>query len=154
HVLKLADVARPRVRHDPLEGGTFDPIKPSANPRCVFVEQVFREQWDILGPLAQRRKLDGKDAETVVQVLAKRLLAHGLEQVAIGRGDAPDVDADWRLAADAVELILLKNAKQFRLRLRRQLADLIEENRAPIGQLEPARVPRDGSGECAFLMAE
>ena len=42
-------------------------------------------------------------------------------------------------AADALELALLEHAQQLRLQLERQLADLVEEERAAVGQLEAAR---------------
>jgi len=34
------------------------------------------------------------------------------------------------------------------------LADLVEKQRTLIGQFEPADLLVDGSGECAFLVAE
>ena len=43
-----------------------------------------------------------------------------------------------RLAADALELPLLEHPQQRELHLRRQLADLVEEDRPAVGQLEPA----------------
>ena len=48
-----------------------------------------------------------------------------------------------RAAADALELALLQHAQQLRLRLERQLADLVEEQRAAVGELEaPAALLR------------
>ena len=74
-VLQLADVARPRVRHQPAQGGRVDPVKPPGDPRRELVEEVLRQERDILRPLAERRELDREDAEPVVQVFAERLLA-------------------------------------------------------------------------------
>ncbi len=59
-------------------------------------------------------------------------------QVAVGRGDHAHVDAQAARTADALELALLQHAQQLRLRLGRQLADLVEEQRAAVGQLEAA----------------
>ena len=105
-------------------------------------------------PLAERRELDREDVEPVVEVLAERLLADGLEQVAVGGGDDADVDLDRRRAADPLELALLEDAEQLGLGLRGQLADLVEEERAAVGQLEPAAAPGDRAGEGALLVAE
>ena len=91
-VLQLADVARPRVRHQPAECRRVDAVKPPGDPRRELVEEVLRQQRNILGPLAERRELDREDAEPVVQVFAERLLADGLLEVAVGGGDDPDVD--------------------------------------------------------------
>ena len=57
-------------------------------------------------------------------------------------GDDADVDADGPLAADAHDLAVLHDAKQPHLRGERQLADLVEEERAAVGLLEPALAPR------------
>ena len=61
---------------------------------------------------------------------------------------------DRRAAADALDLALLEDAQELRLDLQRQLADLVEEERAPVGQLEEADPPGDGAGEGALLVAE
>ena len=98
--------------------------------------------------------LDREDGEAVVEVLAKALLAHGLEQVAIGRGNDPDIDPDRRRAADPIELALLEDAEQLDLSLERQFADLVEEESAAVGQFEAADSPRDGAGEGSLLVAE
>ncbi len=119
-----------------------------------LVDEEAHEQRDVLGALAQRRQRDREDVEAVVEVLAERLLADGLEQVAIGGGDDPDVDLDRRPAADALELALLEDAEQLGLGLQGQLADLVEEERAAVGQLEAADAPGDGAGEGALLVAE
>jgi len=45
-------------------------------------------------------------------------------------GQDPNVDRDRPVASDALEFPFLKDAKQRDLRLRRQLADLVEEDGA------------------------
>src|SRR5437868_9697739 len=57
-------------------------------------------------------------------------------------------------ATQALELLFLQDAKQFGLQRRRNIADLVQEERAFIGQLEAANFLRDGSSERAFLVAE
>ena len=140
-VLQLADVARPGIGD--RAGACVSGLIPSNRLpilRGELVEEELRQQRDVLRPLAERRELDREDAEAVVQVLAERLLADGLEQVAIGGGDDPDVDLHRRRAADPVELVLLQDAEQLGLGLERELADLVEEDRPAVGQLEPADV--------------
>ena len=75
-------------------------------------------------------------------------------EVAIGRGDEPDVDADRLVAAEALEFLFLQHAQEFRLQLERNVADLVEEQRAAVGQLEAADLLRDRAGERALLVAE
>ena len=58
-------------------------------------------------------------------------------------------------AAEPLECALLEHPQQLGLQLERQVADLVEEQRAAVGQLEAARPSRrDGAGEGALLVAE
>ena len=61
---------------------------------------------------------------------------------------------DRRAAADALELALLEDAEELGLGLQGQLADLVQEEGAAVGQLEAADPPGEGAGEGAFLVAE
>ena len=58
------------------------------------------------------------------------------------------------LGADRIDLALLQGAQQLDLGFERQLADLVEEQRAAVGFLELADAPVDGAGERALLVAE
>ena len=58
------------------------------------------------------------------------------------------------LAADALELLLLQRAQQLDLHRGRDVADLVEEQRAAVGELEPAELLLDRAGERALLVAE
>ncbi len=112
------------------------------------------EQGDVIPPLAQRGEADGEDVEAVVEVLAKCLLLDRPEQVAAGGGDDADVHADRGGTAHAVELALLQHSEQLRLRFRRELADLVEEDAPTVRELESAQPPGDGAAEGALFMAE
>src|SRR5262249_37922929 len=54
----------------------------------------------------------------------------------------------------AQELVLLQHAQQLRLQLEGKLRNLVEEERASIGQLELSEYALDGSGEGAALVSE
>ena len=54
----------------------------------------------------------------------------------------------------AIDLALLQDAQQLGLQRRRQLADLVEEQRAAVGLLERPTLPLGGAGERAALVAE
>ena len=75
-------------------------------------------------------------------------------EIAVGRGDDAHVDLDAAPRADALDDLILQHAQQLGLQRRRQLADLVEEHRAAVGQLEPAALLRDRAGERAALVAE
>ena len=98
--------------------------------------------------------LEGDAAEAVVEVLAELAALDHRLQVAVRRADDADVGADGRRPADALERALLEDAEERDLRARRDVADLVEEERAALGQLEAAAAARDGAGEGALLVAE
>ena len=77
-----------------------------------------------------------------------------LPQVAIGRRHDPDVDAPRDVLADAAQLPFLNHAQHLGLRPRRQLADLVEEQRAAVRLLEDAGAIGDRAGERAARVAE
>jgi hypothetical protein len=90
----------------------------------------------------------------VVEVLAKPALVDHRAQVAVGRRDPPDIDLERAAAADALEPALLQDAQQLGLQLGLELADLVEEERAAVRQLEPPALALGGAGERALLVAE
>ncbi len=65
-----------------------------------------------------------------------------------------DVDLAGPLAADAADLALLQHAQQLALHAGRHLADLVEEQRAAVGDLEQAARVVLGAGEGAARVAE
>src|SRR6202011_708185 len=99
---------------------------------------------NVFRALAQRRHRDREDVQAIEQILAEAAFLHGGDQVAVGGGDDAYVDLDRLAAADRVDLVLLQRAQQFDLRGERQLAYLVEEQRAPGGFHEFAGVAVGG----------
>ena len=109
--------------------------------------------------MSSRRSRSGTDlhrkhVEPEIEVLAKPAALHLLLEVAVGGGDHADVDRAGALLADALEIALLQHAQQLALQLERDFADLVEEQRAAIGELEPADAVAHRAGEGAADMAE
>ena len=122
-------------------------------PRKLLCE-VAHQHGDVLTAVPERRHMDWEHVQTVEEVLPELLLVGKRRQVAIGRRDETRVGAQRARAAEPLELALLEHAKQLRLELERDLADLVEEHRAAIGQLEPADALSDGARERALLVTE
>src|SRR5690606_4402104 len=57
-------------------------------------------------------------------------------------------------AADALEGPLLEKAEELALHVDREIADLVEKEGAPVRELDLARHPAVGPGECPALVAE
>ena len=69
-------------------------------------------------------------------------------------GDDPHVDLARLRRPDALELAFLQHAQQLGLHVGGQVADLVEEQRAAVGQLEAALARRHRAGERAALVPE
>src|SRR5437879_4323767 len=116
--------------------------------------EVTHEEREIFGALAKGGDLNGENIQPIVKVAAKGALGNEFREVLIGGGNDPDVHTLRAVATQALELLLLKNAKKFRLKLEGKVANFIEEKGAMIGEFETADFLADGAGEGAALMAE
>src|SRR6187549_690211 len=80
-----------------------------------LLQRAVAQRDDVRGTIAQRRNLDVEDAEAVEQVLAKAAALHRFPQVAVGRGDHPDIRLDEPRAAEALELSFLQHPQELGL---------------------------------------
>src|SRR5262249_51168141 len=117
-------------------------------------QEPFHQGIDILGPFPERGNLDREDPNAVVEVLAKPALGDETIQGSIGGRHDADIDLDRRGSSDAVKGFLLQNAKQLPLRGGRELADLVEEDRSAVSQLELSQSPPGGAGKSPALVTE
>ena len=120
----------------------------------VLREERLRDDEHVVAALAQRRQAEVHDVEAVVEIFAEASAADLVFEDAVGRGDDADVDLLRLAVADAEDDALLQRAEELHLEVERQLADLVEEERALVGDLELARARRDGAGERALHVAE
>ena len=105
-------------------------------------------------PLAERRDARADDGEAEVEVLAEAALVDLALEVAVRRRDDADVHATRLRLADAADLARLERAKELRLELERELADLVEEHGAAVGRLERSGAIAVGAGEGAAHVTE
>jgi len=151
---KLAHVPRPgmpgqareRIRR---ERGLGEP-----EARGEVAQTLARQERHVGAPLAQRRKGETHHVEAVVEVGAEAAGRHLAPQVAARGGDDARVHDERARAAQPLEAPVLEHAQELRLEPRREVADLVEEDRAAAGQLEAARPTRRGAREGAALVAE
>ena len=98
------------------------------------------------------RNLDG--AQAVEQVLAETAGRDLGAQVAVGRGDQPDLDVAHLRRTDALDFAVLDHAQQFGLHGHGGFAHFVEKNRASIGVFKQARASVRGAGERAADVPE
>jgi exopolyphosphatase/pppGpp-phosphohydrolase len=98
--------------------------------------------------------VDLEHAETVVEIGAKSALFDRLFEVVVRRGHDAHVGPQGLPAPDALEGPILEEAQQLPLDLGREIADLVEEERAALGELDAPPHAPVGAREGAPLVAE
>src|SRR5687767_4610337 len=117
---------------------------------AVLVEEVADQLGNVFLPLPKWRKHDLHDLEPVVQILAELApLVHFFE-IAVCGGEDAHVYGDSPAAAELFDLALLKYAQELGLERERDVADLIEEDRAALGQLELSGASLDAGRDPAL----
>src|SRR5438093_5266090 len=102
------------------------------------MEEMVDQQRNILLALPQGWQMDGDNVQAIEEVLTETAGGDlGLE-IAMGGGN----DADVRLAPKRrpyrAEFAFLNQAEQLHLHFQGQVADLVEEGRAAVGQFDQA----------------
>ena len=118
------------------------------------MDEVFDEQGDIGPTFAQGGHLHWEHVEPIEEVGAEGAVGDGGLQIAIRCGNHANVGADGPAATDTLEFALLQHAQQHDLGLGGEFADLVEEERPAVGQLEAPLSLLQGSGKRPLLMAE
>ena len=86
----------------------------------------------VIGNTDSRKKRSSRNCRAATAAL----------QIAVGGGDDAHVDLERTRPADAFEPLVLERAQDLGLQRQRQLADLVEEQRAAVRQLELAGLAR------------
>ena len=92
--------------------------------------------------------------QAIIEVLAESPLRDRLLEVDVGGGEDADIDLEGAVAADGLEGAFLQDAQELGLELDGELADLVEQEGAAVGHLEPAGAGLGGAGEGALAVAE
>ena len=129
-------------------------VRREAVRRAVVPQEALGEERDVAGPLAQRRQPDQERVDAIVEILAEAAFAHEVLERTVGGADQAEVGLDRSRPAEALEASLLQDAQQLGLPHRRHVGDLVEEQRAAVGQLDAPRLGAGGAGEGALLVAE
>jgi hypothetical protein len=138
-VAQLAHVARPVVGAQRREErGVGLHLRRHPALAADLLDQRGDDERQVVEALAQRREVHRDHREAVVQVRAKAPGVDLAAQVAVRGRDHPHVDLLALAPAHAPHLALAQRAQELGLQLQRQLAELVEKERAPVGPLEGA----------------
>src|SRR5450631_2013869 len=115
---------------------------------------MLEQDRDILSPLAQRRQLDDRDVEPVVEIGTKALLLDQFPEVLLRRRNHSTVDRYQLVRSQPLDFSFLQHTQQLDLERHRQALDFIQEHRSPIRPLDFSYPPLVCTGEGAKFMAE
>ena len=122
--------------------------------RPVTQAEELRQLVDVLLALAQRRQLHEVLAHAREEIPAELPVLHELVQIPVRRAHDAHVHLLRRRRAQREHLPRLEHPQELRLRLERHVADLVEEQRPPVGQRDEARLVTVRAAEGAPPVAE
>src|SRR6185436_4722244 len=105
-------------------------------------------------PFAQWRYPQREGAQPVPEILAEHPSGHHLPQVTVGCRHDPGVDGADRGGSDTSKRSLLQEGEQLGLGRSPQIADLVEEERTAVCDLDQPELSLARVGESAALVAE
>src|SRR6266699_4932855 len=104
----------------------------------MAINKIFHQQSNILSSFSKRRNLNRKNLEPIKQITTKGSAGYRSIQITIRGGDDTNVDLDGLRSSDPLEFPFLKDPQQCNLRVRRQFAHFVQENRSAVGQFKAA----------------
>ena len=153
-ILQLADVARPVVVEQRVQGRRRQLLRRQAEAALGLLQGEPGQQGDVLPALPQRRQVRGEHGQAVVQLRPQLPARDGLGRGNAHRREDADVSGDGGVAAEADDLSLLQRHQQLGLDRQGHRVQLVEEQRAPARSLEPTGPAAPGAGEGAGGDAE
>ena len=134
------------------------PIRVARPERRLAAREPRDEMLDQCGMSSrrslQRRHEDREDVEAVEQILAEQAVLTRCRRSRCVAEISLMSTLTGRARADRIDLAVLHGAQQLDLHVERQVADLVEEQRAAMRLDELAGVLFGGAGEGALLVAE
>ena len=115
---------------------------------------MVRQQQHILRPLAEGGQCEGHDIQAIEQVFAETAGPHFGLEVAVGRGDQSNIRLSLSCFAKSFVRAVIEEPQKTRLRIRREVADFIEEQRSALAFLDLPGHVRHRAGERALAVPE
>src|SRR5260370_5311149 len=153
-VFELANVSRPIVGFQARHRLRQDGLNGFFHRLTEALEEMAREEWDVVSALAQGRHLYGNHAEAIIEVLAEATFRDLLFKIFVcGRDDA-DVHIRFFGTADRANFSFLQNPIQLHLHGEAHVSDLVHEERAAMRRLEKPLSVFVSAGESSLHITE
>ena len=99
--------------------------------------------------------MDREDHQTVIEILAERLLLYHLLEITVCSGKDPDIHFYRLSSADPLKFLFLQDAQKFYLHIEGQFSYLVEEDRSGVRQFEQTHFSIFvSSRECTFFISK
>src|SRR4029077_6260070 len=121
YILQLENVTRPVKILEQFQGSLIGVLDFLASRLRVTIDQVFNQQGNVIGSLAQRGDLNREDIEPVEQVLPEGAFSYSCTQVRVCSRDYSHVYRNCLTAPNSLEFALLENSQQSNLGLGREV---------------------------------
>src|SRR5579862_3422822 len=153
-VFEFADISRPVIYFKTAHGLRLDAFDVLGHGLRKTPQKLSREQGNIIATFAERRKVNGNHAQTIIQVLSKAPFGNLFLKVLIRGGNHADIHVSFVSAADGSYFPLLKHAIEFYLHGDTHVTDLVHKKSAAMGGMEQAAPVVVCAGERALDIAE
>ena len=121
---------------------------------CGPPEKVIDQARNVLLPIAERRKLDRHDIETIEQVVSEAPLLDQLCEVSMGRSDDSDVNLYGFGTSNLLKFTFFQYFQDFHLKVRAHVTDFVQKYGTAMGELKLSGFGYGGTGESAAHMSE
>src|SRR5208283_3278772 len=115
---------------------------------------MFRQQWQVINSLPERRDLNRKHVQPVIEIFPKTAGGYGFLQIPVRRGHNAHIRSACPVVTNALIPLLLENAQQLVLDLQRNLPHFVQEDGSALGGLKTTGPVLHGSGERPSDMAK
>src|SRR5439155_6459193 len=102
----------------------------------VLLQKVVDEHRNVFATLAQRRHINRKNIDSIIEIVTKTSITDHRAQIPVGGGDHTNINWNFEGAAHAANAALLQSAQEFRLHADVEFRNLIEKQRAAIRNFE------------------
>ena len=154
NVRELPDISFPAAAYQDLESLLLQTTELRAQHRVELTNKIHREKGDVPGPVPERRKGDVKDVQPIKEVVPESSGRHLRGKLVVCTRDDTDVYRHRFDSAHDPYLPFFDHSQQLHLQVQGEISDLVEVERALVGDLEESRVRSDGVGERPFGVAE
>src|SRR5215813_10165840 len=154
HILELADISGPRVATEYVERLRGNHIDAAVHAAGKLRDEVVDERLDVVASFPEGWDRHREYVQAIVEILTEELRSDHFGEISIGRRDDAHVGLERLCPAETFEFVLLQHAEELWLHLQGHLADLVEEQRAAVGELEASDPLCGRAGEGAAFVAE